>query len=301
MSQIHATLKKVCGKFTVNCSTVWKCQTKFQRGQINFEDDLCRSLLEYKAMNVEWQRCIFVKLWSDSIHTALWRNNVFLHSFYDFSKNNAFCENLIRKKLILHRIFFQNEYTFEQQNLVDVLQFTLENKTSRFAAYNNYYCHDIGRNFEPIFMKFTWLVRVHTWMNPIFFGNYRSNTTSDKGDNVTPKLVFWLSFSHYGGFQGKNLKGIFNTPVPIEKVIFIFVVWYPIPEKWSCPTKIIFSRGYFGKYCFVFCFFEKIVTWKIFKTSTPTKKIILIFVARHPLPLKMVMSSHKWFSAIFST
>ncbi len=30
--------------------------------------------------------------------------------------------------------FFSTEYTFEQQNLVDVLQFTLENDAPRFLA-----------------------------------------------------------------------------------------------------------------------------------------------------------------------
>ncbi len=29
--------------------------------------------------------------------------------------------------------------------------------------------HDTGRSFEPIFMKFTWLVRVHPWVIPIVF------------------------------------------------------------------------------------------------------------------------------------
>ncbi len=50
---------------------------------------------------------------------------------------------------------------------MDVLQFTLENETYRFSAYNIYYCHDTGHSFKPIFLKFTWLVRVHTWVNPI--------------------------------------------------------------------------------------------------------------------------------------
>ncbi len=44
-----------------------------------------------------------------------------------------------------------NEYTFEQQNFVDVFQFTLKNDTSRFSDYNNYYFHDTGYSFEPIF------------------------------------------------------------------------------------------------------------------------------------------------------
>ncbi len=65
-----------------------------------------QSLLEYKAMNAERQRRIFVEPWSDSIHIASWRNDGFLYSFHDFSKNSAFREILIRTKFILHKIFF---------------------------------------------------------------------------------------------------------------------------------------------------------------------------------------------------
>ncbi len=80
---------------------------------------------------------------------------------------------------------------------MDVLQFILKNDTSTSSAYNNYYCHDAGRTYEPIFMKFTRLVRVHTRVTPIFFGNSRSDRTADLGENVAPKLVFWLLFSWY--------------------------------------------------------------------------------------------------------
>ncbi len=50
--------------------------------------------------------------------------------------------------------------------------------------------YDTGRSFDPIFMKFTWLVRVHSWVNPIVFGNNRSNRTTDVGENGLPKPVF---------------------------------------------------------------------------------------------------------------
>ncbi len=50
--------------------------------------------------------------------------------------------------------------------------------------------HDIGRSFEPIFMKFTRLVRVHLWVSPIICGNNRPNGTTDMGENVPPKPVF---------------------------------------------------------------------------------------------------------------
>ncbi len=66
-----------------------------------------QSLLEFEATNEERQHRIFVEPCSDSIHKALWRNDGFLHSFCDFSKSNAFSENFIRTKFILHKIFFQ--------------------------------------------------------------------------------------------------------------------------------------------------------------------------------------------------
>ncbi len=55
-----------------------------------------------------------------------------------------------------------------------------------FRSYNT------GRTFEPIFMKFTWLVRIHPWMNPIVFKNNWLNSTTDMEKNVLPKAVFWV-------------------------------------------------------------------------------------------------------------
>ncbi len=39
--------------------------------------------------------------------TCLWRNDGFLHSFCNFSKNDAFGKNSSRTKFILHEIFFR--------------------------------------------------------------------------------------------------------------------------------------------------------------------------------------------------
>ncbi len=47
-----------------------------------------------------------------------------------------------------------------------------------------------GRSFDPIFMKFTWLVLVHSWVNPIVFGNNGPNRTTYMGENVPPKPIF---------------------------------------------------------------------------------------------------------------
>ncbi len=61
---------------------------------------------------------------------------------------------------------------------------------------------------------------------------------------------------------------------------------------------ILFHR-YLGV-CFFVLFFLKIVWWKIFKISFPTKKVISIFVTRRPLPLKTAISSTRRFFTFFS-
>ncbi len=48
----------------------------------------------------------------------------------------------------------------------------------------------VDRHFNPIFMKITWLVRVHSWVNLIVFGNNRPNGTTDMGENAPLKPVF---------------------------------------------------------------------------------------------------------------
>ncbi len=131
-------------------------------------------------------------------------------------------------------------------------------------------------------------------LNFFFFGNNRCNTTTEKGENVSPKLVFWLSFSRYGVFWGKNFKAVFGTPFPIKKVIFILSSNSPFLEKWSCTQKL-----------FIAVILENIVffleKWLHEKYSKPhfLQKSLLIFVVRHTPPLKMVMSSCKCFFTIF--
>ncbi len=53
--------------------------------------------------------------------------------------------------------------------------------------------NDAGRSFESIFMKFTWLVRVHSWVNPIVLGNNWPNRTTYIGENMPPKSIFRVS------------------------------------------------------------------------------------------------------------
>ncbi len=98
----------------------------------------------------------------------------------------------------------------------------------------------------------------------------------------------------WGLFEKKNLITVYGVPFPIEKVIFIFVIRLHFPSKMvnhnnNCFFMVILEN-------IVFC--EKIVKWKIFKNSFPTKKVILILVAKRPLPSKTVIC-HKWFFVVF--
>ncbi len=72
---------------------------------------------------------------------------------------------------------------------------------------------------------------------------------------------FFGFYSAIMGFWGKNFKAVFGTPFPIEKVMFIFVIWRPIQlYKIRFPTKnsvsvfmsISTSSGakYFQKFAF---------------------------------------------------
>ncbi len=66
------------------------------------------------------------------------------------------------------------------------------------------------------------------------------------------------------------------------------------------PPKLFFAVILENIVSFFVFFLEKIVIWKIFKTLFLKKKFFLIFVARQPLPFKMVMPSHKCFSQFFN-
>ncbi len=282
-----------------------------------------QSLLEYKATDVERQRFIFVEPLSDSIHIALWRNYGFLHLFHDFSKNYAFSENLIKTNFILHKIFFQMSILSNGKTLWMFFNLNLK-MTSIFSAYNNYYHHDTVRSFELIFMKFMSLVRVHTWVNHIIFGNNRSNRTTDMGENVPSKLVFWLLFSRYGVFWGKNVTAVFGTTFPIENWFFGFHsagtevfeekfqnrIRYPISHKrgyihfchptshslkWSCPP----ICDYFGKYCFVFFFLQKLLYKKYSKTHFLQKSLYWFLLPDVPFPSKCSCPPTNSFSQFF--
>ncbi len=141
-----------------------------------------------------------------------------------------------------------------------------------------------------------WCEYTHGWTTLFFWETIGPIT--DMGKNMLPNQIFWLSFSQYGGFLWQKFQSRIQYPISHRKSYIHFC--HPFPGKMVMPSKIIF-RGYFGKYFFVvFCFFGKIVKWKIFKSSS-YKKVYINFCRQTLLPLKMVISSHKWFFKIFST
>ncbi len=77
--------------------------------------------------------------WSDLIHVTLRRNDGFLHSFFNFSRSDTFGQIFIRTKFILHKIFFRMEYTFEQENLADVLHLCWKNCEKPFVGGRNHF------------------------------------------------------------------------------------------------------------------------------------------------------------------
>ncbi len=144
--------------------------------------------------------------------------------------------------------------------------------------------YDTGHSFDPIFMKFTWLVRAHSRVDPSIFGNNRPNKSHIWGKMCPQNQFFgFKSDGMYGSFWGKNLKTVFLYFVPHlpKKRLYSFLSSdHPVPQKWCRHPKIIF-RLYFGKYCLYrkSCHIKNIQNVDVNK-----KKVILIFVPGSPSP-----------------
>ncbi len=101
--------------------------------------------------------------------------------------------NILDKSIFL--VIFQNKITTpltpstsEREQVGLVMFFILEVSDFKVAmlSYIIYLyinirirTHNTDCSFEPIFMKFTWLVRVHLRVNLIVFGNSQPNRTTD--------------------------------------------------------------------------------------------------------------------------
>ncbi len=105
-------------------------------------------------------------------------------------------------------------------------------------------------SFEPIFMKFTWLMRIRPSVNLIVFGNYRPNRT-------TPKTSF-LAFiqSVWGIFKEKICPSSHR-----KGYIYFCPPTAPFPQKWWCLPNIIFHGLFF------FFFLKKLLNENIQRLS----------------------------------
>ncbi len=146
--------------------------------------------------------------------------------------------------------------------------------------------------------RFSWNLHAccestHEW-TVLFFGNNWSNRNTDMGKNVPPKLFFGFRSAGTGFFQKNILKPYLVSHFPYKVYIhFCHRIPYSLKND-HAPQKLFFAvilKNIVLK--------KKYVIRKIFKTSFFTKKFILNFVARCPLPIKIVTSSHKWFFTIF--
>ncbi len=114
------------------------------------------------------------------------------------------------------------------------------------------------------------------------------------GENGPPKTGFPAFIQPLWTFSRKKISKPFSVLIFYRKGCIHFCHPMPHSLKICDPTKKLFS-WLFWKILF---FSKQFPNWNIFKTSFSTKKVILIFLARRPLPLETVMSSHQWFFAI---
>ncbi len=125
---------------------------------------------------------------------------------------------------------------------------------------------------------------------PYCFWKQSAQQNHRYGEKCAPETSFsGVSRTVWVFLRKKNLKTVFGTQFTKKKVIFIFVVRPTVPSKMVTSPKNNFSL-IFWKILF---FSKKLLAKKIFKTSMPTKKVILIFVARCPPSLKRAIPFHK--------
>ncbi len=100
--------------------------------------------------------------------------------------------------------------------------------------------------YEKLF-QFKFLSSLSNITICLYFINYKNCLL--KGGKCAPKTGFLAFVQPVWVFRRKNFKAVFGTTLfPIEKVIFIFVIWRLFPSKMVMPSEIIF-HCYFGKYC----------------------------------------------------
>ncbi len=109
-----------------------------------------------------------------------------------------------------------------------------------------------------------------------------------------PKTCFSTSIQPARLLLRKKLKKYSVPHFPQKRFLSFFVIRHLTPVKNTHVLEIIF-RDYFGKYCFS----QKNCKMKNMQNLISYKKSYIDFCRQAPLPLKTVVSSHKWFFQVF--
>ncbi len=105
-------------------------------------------------------------------------------------------------------------------------------------------------SFLAIFRN-AWLVRVHPWVNTIFFLETIGPIELQIGGKMCSQNQFFGFESDGMGFLGESLKTLFGASFPPpERLNSILSYKVPFPQKRSRPTKMFFSC-FLGKFCFL--------------------------------------------------
>ncbi len=96
-----------------------------------------------------------VPAWSDLIRVTLWRNNGFLLSFCNFSKSNAFGENFIGIKFIMHKILRQMSILSSRKTLRMFFNLCWKNCEKSFVGHVHFEGKDLSsdKNQYELFCK----------------------------------------------------------------------------------------------------------------------------------------------------
>ncbi len=140
-----------------------------------------------------------------------------------------------------------------------------------------------------------WSESTHVWILFFFFNNW-SNRTTSMVENVPLKLVFLVFIQPVWGFWGKNFESCIRYPISHRKGYIHFC--RPTPH--SLKNGHASQKLFFVVILEIFFFFQKNCYMKNIQNLISYKKVYVDFCRQTPLPLKMVMSSHKWYFTIFS-
>ncbi len=138
-------------------------------------------------------------------------------------------------------------------------------------------------------MKFTWLVRVHTWVKPIFLETIGPIESLIWGKMRTQNWFFGFHSADKGFLRKKSQSHILYS-IPHRKVYIHFHCPTPHSSLKNGHAPKNYFLQLFGK---IFFFFWNICYMKNIQNHISYKKVSICFCRPTPLLLKMVIiSSH---------